>query len=109
MIIEIDSSTWAYIENTINAATLNTGDALRISIIPSVNPSGHDSIDLKIIPPPYAMPFSWHSTYNTPSPLPWSVNQAPIVTPDPTIIIKEDPQPKKEIDYSKITKSLSGK
>lgn len=117
MIIEVDLTEWLIIENTINAAFLRNGDSLKIRLIPASQQNGNYNIDFAVNqPPPLPTALSQQPTYwngpglsppSQPSPFfPWSVN--PVSTPD-TSIPEPKPEPKKEIDYSKITKSLSGK
>jgi hypothetical protein len=120
MIIETDLTEWMIIENTINAAFLRNGDSLKIRLIPANTlpglQNGNYNIEFTVIqPPPLPIALSPTNIWNGPglSPpsqpqafFPWFVN--PVSTPD-TSIPEPKPEPKKEIDYSKITKSLSGK
>ena len=114
MIIETDLTEWMIIENTINAAFLRNGDSLKIRLIPANTlpglQNGNYNIEFTVIPPPPTN--IWNgpgvSPPSQPNPafFPWSVKPTsnPVTTPDTSV-----PEPKKQIDYSKITRSLAGK
>lgn len=123
-VMEIEDADWIHLRTMLSKAYLSDGSQIDLDLIPNgfLNPP---TLKVIIVPPQtwnqYAVVSNPVSMNNTPGGvLPWvhmpssssvyhgTISTQPIVKPDPTPPSVEEPK-KKEIDYSKITKSLSGK